>query len=602
VQPVLRRTLIEAIDAGKGQTARGYTFLQSDGTEQFFSFDRLRQEAIARAAHLKALGMKKGDRLAIVMPDGHDFVPTFFGAVWAGIIPVPLYPPLSLGKLDAYLDTLVNILNKAEPTYLATSARVQTLLWSVVGRIPSLKGLVSSEKLAEAVPGASESPETVSLDDVAFLQFTSGSTSVPKGVVVNHGNLQANCWAIMQDGLQSEPSVDMGVSWLPLYHDMGLIGFVIAPLFHDVQVTFIPTLSFVKNANIWMETMHQKKGTISFAPNFAFALAAKRAKRERLAQWDLSHVRIIGCGSEPIHPDTVKKFVETFAPCGLKPEVPLAAYGMAEATLAISFIGLSEQVRAESVDAGAYEADRVARPVMNGAKATPFVSCGRAFPHHELAILADDGRRLPERSVGEVVTRGPSIAREYWKDPEGSVRTFRDGWLHTGDLGYLAEGELFITGRKKDLIIIKGRNYDPQRIEWLVDDVAQVRKGSAVAFSRPGVESEELVVVAESRAQAQDEVKLAISQRINEQLQLVPAEVMLVGPGALPKTSSGKLQRQKTRSQYLAGTLGSEGNRTLGGTAQRLNLAKHLTLSFVGRGRHVARSLLRRTVERFVSR
>jgi len=593
-------TLIDALEAGRGKTTRGYTFLQADGTELFFSFDRLREEAIRRAHHLRQLGMKKGDRLAMVLPDGQDFVPTFFGAIWAGIIPVPLYPPLSLGKLDAYLDTLVNILRKAEPTYLVTTPRVQNLLWSVVGRIPSLNGLVTTEALAAEAPGASPTPAAVNADDIAFLQFTSGSTSLPKGVMVTHGSLRANCWAIMQDGLRSTPA-DVGVSWLPLYHDMGLIGFVIAPLFHDVPVVFIPTLSFVKNANLWMETIHAKRGTISFAPNFAFALAAKRAKPERLASWDLSCVRAIGCGAEPIHPETVKKFVETFAPAGMKPQAPLAAYGMAEATLAITFIGLDEQVKSEAVDAQSYETQKVAHPAKGSAPSARFVSCGRAFPGHALAILGEDGKPLPERQVGEVAAKGPSIAAGYWKDVEATAKSFREGWLLTGDLGYLADGELYITGRKKDLIIIKGRNYDPQRIEWLVDEIAGVRKGSAVAFSRPGVESEELVVVAESR-QEPSRIQAEINQRVNEQLQLVPADVVLVAPGALPKTSSGKLQRQKTRAQYLAGTLGQEGVRTLGATGQRLNLAKHVTLSWVGRGRHVARSLLRRTVDRFAGR
>jgi fatty-acyl-CoA synthase len=367
-------------------------------------------------------------------------------------------------------------------------------------------------------------------------------------------------------------------------------------------VVFIPTLSFVKNANIWMETMHAKRGTISFAPNFAFGLAARRAKPDRLAAWDLSCARVIGCGAEPIHPDTVQKFVETFSGCGLKPTVPLAAYGMAEATLAISFIGLDEEVSCDAIDSRRYETDKAAAKAYNGTPSLRFVSCGRPFPGHELAVFSEGGGRLPERSVGEVAVRGPSVAAGYWRDPSATAQTFRDGWLFTGDLGYLAEGQLYLTGRKKDLIIIKGRNYDPQRIEWLADEVPGVRKGSAVAFSRPGAESEELVVVAEARAANQEPLKQAISQRINEQLQLCTTDVVLVPPGALPKTSSGKLQRQKTRSQYLSGSLAKDGVRTPGATAQRLSLAKHLTLSWVGRGRHVARSLLRRTVERFGSR
>ncbi|MGQ0508890.1 MAG: AMP-binding protein, partial [Myxococcaceae bacterium] len=220
MQRVYPETVVHAIDSHRGVTERGFTFTGSDGVETFFSFDQLRAEAIKRAHHLRKLGLKKGDRLAMVIPDGLDFVPTFLGALWAGVIPVPLYPPLSLGKLDSYLETLVNIMRKAEPTVLCTSAKVKQILWAVVGKIPSLQHVISADELAADAPEALQTPESVSGDDTAFLQFTSGSTSSPKGVVVTHSSLRANAWAIMHDGLNMQPQ-DSGVSWLPLYHDMG---------------------------------------------------------------------------------------------------------------------------------------------------------------------------------------------------------------------------------------------------------------------------------------------------------------------------------------------------------------------------------------------
>ncbi len=593
------QTVVHAIDEGRGELQRGYTFTAADGKEDFHSFDRLRAEAMKRARHFRQLGLKKGDRLAMVLPDGVDFVPTFFGALWAGLVPVPLYPPLTLGRLDSYLDALVTILRKAEPAALCTSKRVQAILWSVVGKVPSLSQVVLAEYLA-ADPEVAEPMEPVTGDDVAFLQFTSGSTSSPKGVVVTHASLRANAWGIMHDGLQAGPD-DVGVSWLPLYHDMGLIGFVLAPMFHGTPVVFLPTLSFVKSATLWMETLHKKRGTITFAPNFAYALVTKRAKPEMLARWDLSCVRAFGCGAEPINPDTMRAFLDTFSRAGVKPHALLPCYGMAEATLAITFIPMDEQLKTDRIDAAAYQATRRAEALPNpeaGQKALELVCCGKPFPGHEVAIFDERGRAVPERVVGEVVCRGPSVAAGYFRDPVGSQKAFADGWLRTGDLGYLADGELYIAGRQKDLIIVNGRNYDPQRIEWLVDELPGVRKGSAVAFSRPGRSSEELVVVAESRDKDYESVREAVRQRVTEQLQLVPAEVVLLAPGALPKTSSGKLQRQKTRAQYLDGTLGTEGVRTLGGAAQRLMLAKHFTLSLVGRGRHVARRIVRGTLER----
>jgi fatty-acyl-CoA synthase len=366
-----------------------------------------------------------------------------------------------------------------------------------------------------------------------------------------------------------------------------------------VSVTFIPTLSFVRNASIWLETIHRVRGTLTFAPNFAYALAVKRTKAEQLAKWDLSCVRVFGCGAEPINPATLRTFASTFAASGLKPTAMLPCYGMAEATLAISFIGLDEELSTDVIDSDLYQRERRAEPVhvdlVAARKAQEFVSCGRTFPRHEVGAFDDAGVRLGDRRVGELWVRGPSVASGYYLDPEATERTFGGGWLRTGDFGYLVNGHVYITGRKKDLIIINGRNYDPQRIEWLVDELAEVRKGSTVAFSRPGSQSEELVVVVESRAENAEGLKETIRTRLTEQLQLTAADVVLCPPGSLPKTSSGKLQRAKTRAQYLDGTVGREGNRSLGSNGVRLVLARHVALSLIGRAQHRARRVLQHT-------
>ena len=595
-------TLITALDASKGWTEKGYTFIDRDQKEQHYSFERLREEAMKRAAHLRARGMKKGDRLAMVIPDGEDFVPTFFGAVWAGIVPVPLYPPLSLGKLDSYAETMVAILQKAKPTHMATDAKVQKVLWAGLSKVPSLVGVILTDELKVSAPeGVSQEPAEVTGDDLCFLQFTSGSTSTPKGVAVTHANLRANAWAIMRDGLDSDTDVDRGVSWLPLYHDMGLIGFVIAPMFHRVPVTFIPTMGFVRKPTMWLETIHRVRGTITFAPNFAYALAVKRTKAEQLAKWDLSCMRHFGCGAEPINPTTMRSFVTTMAPAGLKPSALLPSYGMAEATLAISFIGIGEELSCDVIDTGTYQEQHKAEPApvehLAKGKAQEFVCCGRAFPQHDVGAFDESGHRLPDRVTGELRVRGPSIAQGYYEDAEATERTFGGGWLRTGDYGYLVNGNIYITGRKKDLIIINGRNYDPQRIEWLVDELPEVRKGSAVAFSRPGQQSEELVIVVESRAENAEALKEAIRTLVTEQMQLVAADVVLCPVGSLPKTSSGKLQRAKTRAQYLDGTVGQEGNRTPGSNGEKLVVARHVALSFVGRMQHRARRIVTHTLE-----
>jgi len=595
-------TLADAIDGNQSLTTKGYTFLDRDQDGNFYSFQKLREEAMRRAAHFRSYGLKKGDRLAMVIPEGEDFVPTFLGAVWAGIVPVPLYPPLSLGKLDAYVDTLIGILTKARPLYVVTSSKVQTIIWGGISKVPSIKGVITTEELLTPAPaGASGEKADVGPDDLCFLQFTSGSTSTPKGVAVTHANLRANSWAIMVDGLKSHTDVDHGVSWLPLYHDMGLIGFVIAPMFHRVSVTFIPTMTFVRNATIWLRTIHRVRGTITFAPNFAYALAVKRAKPEQIASLDLSSMRHFGCGAEPINSTTMRSFVETFSKSGLKPEAMLPSYGMAEATLAISFIGVDEAISTDVIDTNAYQQDRKAEPapveaLANG-KAQEVVCCGKPFPKHEVGIFDDAGKRLGERAIGEIWVRGPSVARGYYEDPEATERAFGNGWLKTGDFGYLANGNVYITGRKKDIIIINGRNYDPQRMEWIVDELPEVRKGSTVAFSRPGSTSEELVIVLESRTQKPTELIELVKQKINENLQLIPVDVVLAPVGSLPRTSSGKLQRAKTRQQYLDGTVGKEGVRTIGSNGEKAVIAKHVAKSLLGRAQHRARRVVEHTLE-----
>jgi len=256
---------------------------------------------------------------------------------------------------------------------------------------------------------------------------------------------------------------------------------------------------------------------------------------------------------------------------------------MAEATLAISFTDLNEPVRTDNIDAERYHADHKAAP----GGSLEIVNCGRPFPDHEVSIQDDDGRILPDRHVGEICIRGPSIAAGYWDNPEATRETFRGGWLHSGDLGYLVDGEVYVSGRIKDILIVNGRNYHPQRLEWLIDEIAGVRKGSAVVFTRPGVASEEIVVAAETRERDEAALKLAIVSRISEEFQLAVSDVALVPPGALPKTSSGKLQRRKTREQYLTGMLGKEGR--AGST--KLAVARHVALSLVGRARHEMRKL-----------
>jgi fatty-acyl-CoA synthase len=585
------RTLIDVLHQAAAITHKGYTFLDDLLQPREWSFADLSREAARRARIFRTLGLKKGDRVAMIVPDGEDFVLNFFGAVRAGLVPVPMYPPLALGKLDAYVDAASRIITTSGARMLVTSKAVAPVVWSLVGRVSTLEDLVLVEKLKSFEDGeitATLDGLEITPEDPCFLQFTSGSTADPKGVIVTHGSLVANSKAIMFDGLESDPEVDRGVSWLPLYHDMGLIGFVIAPMLAHVPVVFMPTLTFVKRPHVWMETVAKYRGTITFAPNFAFGLAAKRAHGKKL-KYDLSCLRILGCGAEPINATTMRTFVEAFASAGLKPEAIMPCYGMAEATLAIAFQDIHKPFKSVVIHRSEYEQYHLAVPYqgLDAKEMIELVSCGKTFPHHEVAVINPYGAPLPEGEVGEIVVRGPSVTAGYFQNEEATKALLENGWLHTGDLGFFLDGELYVSGRKKDLIILNGKNYHPQAFEWEVEQLDGIRKGNVVAFSRAGENSEELVVVAEVKNNRDlDALTHAVRERIHDTSGVRVRDVVLVQAGALPKTSSGKLQRRKTSELYFDGSLGSTGNRTLGSTATKVALARHVTKSAFARVKH----------------
>jgi fatty-acyl-CoA synthase len=569
----------------------GVRFLLPEGGELFFNRAELSRAIDQRAQHLVALGLEKGDRVGLVLTQNHEFLLTFMGALAIGVIPVPMYSPLSLGKLDSYVVTAAHILEAAKARALVTERKLQSVLWSLVDRVQGLETIRCVEDFAGPSPGEPPDVSRVQLDDVAFLQFTSGSTSHQKGVVVTHRSLLANAHGILRDGLRATPE-DSAVSWLPLYHDMGLIGFVLTPLWCAMPATYIPTLTFVKHPTIWMETMHRVRGTFTFAPNFAFALARRRTSEEKLAKLDLSCVKVVGCGAEPNNPDNLRAFAEHFKKAGLDPGAMMPCYGMAEATLAMSFCDIGRGVRTDRIDAEAYHGSgqAIAAPAEGSkGRVLDFVSCGKPFPGHAVQIVSDDGRELPERTMGEIRFSGGSVAAGYYRQPKATGETFTPKGLLTGDYGYLADGELYVTGRKKDIIILNGRNYDPQTIEWEVAEVPGIRKGNVVAFSRPGTATEELVVVAEAKPTDLAALVEAVKTRVQGSLLLNVTDVVLIGPGQLPKTSSGKLQRRRTREQYLDGALGREGVRTAGGSAEKLVLARHLGRSMLARVKHGVR-------------
>ncbi len=591
------RTIAQAIeDAAKAEPTRGFRFVPETGVPGFggddtseasFSYTAVERASARFGGALQALGMRKGDRVALIIPQNDDFILCFLGAIRAGIVPVPIYPPMALGQLQAYLDNTRHIVAKCGARVLVTTAKIKRLLGTVQAECPALEQVVAIEGIRESLEPLK--PEKIGLDDVAFLQFTSGSTSRPKGVTLTHANLAANVKCIMEDGLRINET-DVGVSWLPLYHDMGLIGFVLAPLYHRIPIVYLSPLLFLKRPVSWFQAITRHKGSIAYGPNFAYALAVKRIRAADLEGMDLSTWRVAGCGAEPIRPETLEAFCASFGKIGFKPEAVYPSYGMAESSLGIAFSELAEGMKTISVDGPALWGTGDVKIVPDDDEnAVRLVSCGRAFPDHKVNVFdpedASSATPLPEKKVGELRIAGPSVMKGYWEDAERTREVFAGPFMRTGDLGFLVDGRVYICGRSKEVVIVNGRNYYPQDMEWEAGKVDGVRRGNVVAFGArdpSGQERDrERVVLA---FEVQDAERLAqsaglgaaVRKAVQEGMGLTLDDVVALPPGALPKTSSGKLQRAKTRELYETGELmGRTGNRDV----NKVDLVKHAAMS-----------------------
>ena len=582
------RTVAQAIEDAASTTRNGYRFVdEHSDAEPFFSHGGIERASARYGGALQALGLKKGDRVALILPDNADFIFAFLGAVRAGIVPVPIYPPTGLGKLAGYLDNTLHIVERSGAKVLVTSSEIKLMLGTIAQRAPALQKVVQVEPIRTSKEELR--PAKVELDDVCFLQFTSGSTSRPKGVTLTHRNLAANVHAIMQLGLGVRDSVDSGVSWLPLYHDMGLIGFVIAPIYHRNTITFLPPLLFLKRPARWLDAISRHRGTISFGPNFAYALCVKRIKEQEMAGLDLSSWRVAGCGAEPIRAENLKAFAEKFSSVGFSEKAFVCCYGMAESTLAISFSKLGTGVNVDTVAGDKLWSEHKAEPVAaESERAAPIVQCGSAFEGHDIQVFApddDEGKKpLGDREVGEIRLRGPSVMSGYWSEPELSEKAFAGGWLKTGDLGYLADGRVHICGRSKEVIIVNGRNYYPQDLEWEAGNVQGVRRGNVIAFGtmKPHGDRERVVVAFETQVtgeEALNKLKSEVRKAVQQGIGLTADDVVAVKVGVLPKTSSGKLQRAKARELYETGELYM---RTSARDLDRLDQVKELAKSQLG--------------------
>lgn len=548
------RTLVAALGRLSGRSTHSFHFVGFALEDTSYALKDLDTEALRRAAHLAALGLRKGDRLAIVVEDGLEFVLSFVGAVRAGVVPVPISAIAPQKRTDHYIEAVSQIIETAGARALLVKDAAASILAPLAQQSTVLEKIVSAENAFLGETPDFQPPEIVP-EDVCFLQFTSGSTSTPKGVVVRHRNLIANVECFLSPaGFDRKPD-DVAVSWLPLFHDMGLIGFFLGPLIEDGPSVIISPKAFARDPRIWLRTIHKYRGTITCAPNFAYSFTTRRLRDQDIETLDLSCVRVAGCGAEPINAATLMTFADRVAPAGFRMEAFAPCYGMAEATVAISIHRPGAPIRIDTVDAEQLKR-RIAQPVSSDDSGSlGLVSCGFSFPGHEIAIVDEDHQLLPDRHVGEIIAKGPSITDGYFGNEEATRETWRTGWLHTGDLGYLADGELYVCGRQKDLIIIRGANFFPQDIERSLQELPELERGSAVAFSVSGNGDERLVIVAEANTKNPDLFASRVAERVYETAGLEVWRVVPVRRGSLRKTSSGKVQRTKTKELFESGGL-----------------------------------------------
>ena len=556
--PDTARTLLDALDwHASRHPDRIHVVLHDEATgETPLTYGRLAAEARMFAAGLLRNGLEADDRVALMLPTGEDFLRSFFGILYAGGTPAPIYPPMRASQIEDHLRRQAAILDNAEATTLITARELRSAAAILKPLVRTLRTVHTPEQLTQSGPVPELRGRAA---EIALLQYTSGSTGNPKGVVLSHANLLANVRAMAQ--ALTVDSSDVFVSWLPLYHDMGLIGAWLGSLYCAMPLVLMSPLSFLARPEAWLHAISRHRATLTAAPNFAFELCVARIDEAGLEGLDLSSLRAVLNGAEPVVPDTLRRFEARFSPYGFRPEAMSPVYGLAENSVGLAF----PRIGSEPV------VDRIGRDAMvrlglaetaapDDANVIECVACGHALPGHDLRVVDSRGTELGERREGRLQFRGPSATRGYHRNDE-ETRNLRQGeWFETGDLAYMAGGDVYVTGRSKDLIIRAGRNVYPQELEAAVGEIEGVRKGCVAVFGsldrRSG--TERIVVLAETREtvnEAREALRGLITAVAAEILDGPPDEVVLAPPRTAPKTSSGKIRRRAARDLYESGSL-----------------------------------------------
>ncbi len=529
---------------------------QADAGSSTISYGALAEKARRAARGLRELHVAAGDRVAIMLPTSDEFFIAFFGLLYAGAVPVPIYPPARASQIEDHLRRQAAILNNAEATLLIAPPAMHAAATLLRSLVDSLAIVASIDALPEAA--GTGLPRIEQPEVTALLQYTSGSTGAPKGVVLSHANILANIRAM--GAAMGATASDVFVSWLPLYHDMGLIGAWLGSLYYAAPLVVMPPQSFLVRPERWLWAIHRHRATLSAAPNFAFELCLRNIDDGAIEGLDLSSLRLVANGSEPVGAATLRRFLDRFGRYGFRPEAMAPAYGLAENAVGLTLPPRGRAPVIERISRRALTGSGIAEPAPGEAGAIELVSCGQPLPGHEIRVVDDTGHELAERHEGRLQFRGPSATSGYFRDAPRTRELFSGDWLESGDLGYVAGGDLFITGRTKDIIIRAGRHLHPSEIEEAVGDIPGLRQGGVAAFGShdPNSGTERLVILAETTAgrEQHPELRRRIAAAAIGILEAPPEDVVLVAPRTLPKTASGKLRRAAARQLYETGGLG----------------------------------------------
>lgn len=549
-------TLGDALDYA-AQGKKGFNFHDARGDlVRAYPFSELAADARRHAAHFIAEGVKPGDRIALIAETGAGFAAAFFGAIYAGALPVPLPLPTSFGGREAYVDQIRVQLTSCDPLMLLSPPGLHDIVKDAA------TGLCAAHDWEQWFAG--EAPEVelpkAKPTDIAYLQYSSGSTRFPHGVAVTHEALLANLSAHATCTHAAEG--DRVVSWLPWYHDMGLVGCMLAPMSNQVSVDYLATEDFARRPLSWLTLISRNPdNSLSYSPTFGYDICARRISPSIpvAERYDLSRWRVAGNGADMIRPEVMQAFVDTFAPAGFKASAFLPSYGLAEATLAVTIMPVGEGIQCDLIDertlSGATE-PRADHRLPTRYRA--IVNCGKAVPGLTIEVRDENGKLLPDRKIGRVFVKGLGIMAGYFRDPEATAACMKDGWLDTGDMAYMKDGSLYIVGRAKDMIIINGKNHWPQDIEWAIEQLPGFKAGDIAAFSVTTPSGEEAPAVLVQCRTSDNNERIKLRDAIKTKVKAITGMscvVELVPPRTLPRTSSGKLSRSKARLQYLSGEI-----------------------------------------------